>query len=194
MIKLKIGLYFGSFNPIHNGHLAIANYMLEFTDLEQIWFIVSPQNPLKKKKSLLADYHRYELVNLAIGDSVDYKASNVEFNLPQPSRTIDTLAYLFDKYPDKQFTLLMGADNLLNFKKWKNYQEILNHYQIYVYPRPEVQQTDFDNHPSVKRIEAPLMEISSSFIRQAIKDKKDIRFFLPETVWNYIKEMHFYEK
>ena len=191
---MKIGLYFGSFNPIHNGHLAIANYMLEFTDLEQIWFIVSPQNPLKKKKSLLADYHRYELVNLAIGDSVNYKASNVEFSLPQPSRTIDTLAYLFDKYPDKQFTLMMGADNLLNFKKWKNYQEILNHYQIYVYPRPEVQQTDFDNHPSVKRIEAPLMEISSSFIRQAIKDKKDIRFFLPETVWNYIKEMHFYEK
>jgi len=191
---LKIGLYFGSFNPIHNGHLAIANYMLEFTDLDKIWFIVSPQNPLKKKESLLADYHRFELVNLAIGDSYNYKASNVEFSLPQPSRTIDTLAFLFDKYPDKQFVLIMGADNLVSFKKWKNYQEILKNYEIYVYPRPEILETEFDNHPQVKRIEAPLMEISSSFIRQSIKDKRDIRFFVPLKVWEYIKEMHFYEK
>ncbi len=191
---MKTGLYFGSFNPIHNGHLAIANYMLEFTDLEQIWFIVSPQNPFKNKKSLLADYHRLELVNLALGDSSSYKASNVEFNLPQPSRTIDTLAYLYDKYPDKQFVLIMGADNLAGFEKWKNYREILKHYQIYVYPRPDVPAAVLANHPSVKMINAPLMEISSSFIRKSIKEKKDVRFFLHEKVWNYIREMHFYEK
>jgi len=190
---LKTGLYFGSFNPIHNGHLAIANYMREFTDLEQIWFVVSPQNPFKKKKSLLADYHRYELVNLAVGDSSHYKASNVEFHLPQPSRTIDTLAYLYDKYPDNQFVLIMGSDNLVNFNKWKNYEEILKHYQIYVYPRPEIPVTEFDNHPSVKMIDAPLMEISSSFIRQAIKDKKDVRFFMPTPAFEYLDEMNFYK-
>jgi nicotinate-nucleotide adenylyltransferase len=191
---LKIGLYFGSFNPIHIGHLAIANYMREFAGLQQVWFIVSPQNPFKKKNTLLADFHRLELVNIAIGDSSNYKASNIEFGLPKPSRTIDTLAYLYDKYPQYEFSLIMGADNLVSFNKWKNYQAILDNYKILVYPRPNVAQSPFDNHPSVVWVNAPLIEVSSSFIRQSIKEKRDLEFFLPKAVWDYIKEMHFYEK
>jgi nicotinate-nucleotide adenylyltransferase len=191
---VKIGLYFGSFNPVHIGHLAIANYIREYSDLEQIWFVVSPQNPFKNKKSLLADFHRLEMMNIAIGDSTDYKASNIEFNLPKPTRTIDTLAYLYDKYPNHTFTLIMGSDNLVSFDKWKNYEEILKNYKIYVYPRPDVPETNFDNHPSILKINAPLIEISSSFIRESIKNKKSMEFFLPAKVWEYIREMHFYEK
>jgi nicotinate-nucleotide adenylyltransferase len=191
---LKIGLYFGSFNPVHLGHLAIANYIQEFTSLQQIWFVVSPQNPFKKKKSLLADFHRLEMINIAIGDSPNYKASNIEFKLPQPSRTIDTLAYLFDKYPDHEFSIIMGADNLVGFDKWKNYQEILKNYKIFVYPRPKVPETKFDKHPSVIWVDAPLIEISSSFIRESILAKKNMEFYVPKGVWDYIKEMHFFEK
>jgi len=191
---LKIGLYFGSFNPVHIGHLAIANYIREFTDLQQVWFVVSPQNPFKKKISLLADFHRLEMINIAIGDSPYFKASNIEFKLPQPSRTIDTLAYLFDKYPEHEFSLIMGADNLVKFDKWKNYQAILKDYKIYVYPRPNIPETRFDKHPSVIWVNAPLIEISSSFIRTSILEKKEVEFFVPRKVWEYIKEMHFYEK
>jgi nicotinate-nucleotide adenylyltransferase len=191
---LKIGLYFGSFNPIHIGHLAIANYIHEFTDLQQIWFVVSPQNPFKKKKSLLTDFQRLEMINIAIGDSQYYKASNIEFKLPQPSRTIDTLAYLFDKYPDHKFSIILGADNLTKFDKWKNYQEILKNYKIYVYPRPNIPESQFDKHPSVIWVDAPLIEISSSFIRESIQAKKNMEFYLPKGVWEYIEEMHFYEK
>lgn len=191
---MKIGLYFGSFNPIHIGHLAIANYVREFTDLQQIWFVVSPQNPFKKKKSLLADFHRLEMINIAIGDSSYYKASSIEFNLPKPSRTIDTLAYLFDKYPMHEFSLIMGSDNLVSFNKWKNYEEILKNYKIIVYPRPDAGESEFDHHPSIQKINAPLIEISSSFIREGILSKKNMEFFLPAGVWHYIKEMHFYEK
>jgi nicotinate-nucleotide adenylyltransferase len=191
---LKIGLYFGSFNPVHVGHLAIANYIHEFTDLQQIWFVVSPQNPLKKKKNLLADFHRLEMINLAIGDSTVYKASNIEFSLPKPSRTIDTLAYLYDKYPNHEFSLIMGADNLITFHKWKNYQAILKNYKLFVYPRHDTGESQFDKHPSVVWIQAPLIEISSSFIRESILDKKSMEFFVPKGVWEYIREMHFYEK
>ncbi len=191
---MKTGLFFGSCNPVHIGHLAIANYILEFTDLQQIWFVLSPQNPFKKKKSLLADHHRLEMINIALGDSLNYKASNIEFGLPKPSRTVDTLAYLYDKYPNKEFALIMGADNLIGFDKWKNYKEILKNYKIYVYPRPGIVETKFDNHPSIILINAPLIEISSSFIRESIVDKKNVEFFLPSGVWEYIKEMHFYEK
>lgn len=191
---MKIGLYFGSFNPVHIGHLAIANYIREFSDLGQIWFVISPHNPLKEKKSLLADFHRLEMVNIALGDSVFYKASNIEFSLPKPTRTIDTLAYLFDKYPNHEFSMIMGSDNLVNLHKWKNYEEILKNYKIYIYPRPNVPACQFDNHPSVIKINAPLIEISSSFIRESIKNKKNMEFFLPSRVWEYIKEMHFYEK
>ncbi len=191
-MKAKVGLYFGSFNPIHNGHLAIANYMLEYSNLQQIWFVVSPQNPFKSKKSLLPDYQRLELVNLALGDTDFYKASNVEFSLPKPSRTVDTLAYLYDKFPDKEFALIMGTDNLVSFHKWKNPEVILKNHDIYVYPRPNTPETQYDNHPKIKVVNAPLMEISSSFIRNAIKEKRDVRFFVPQKVWEYIEEMNFY--
>ncbi len=190
---MKIGLYFGSFNPIHNGHLAIANYMLEFTELKQIWFVVSPQNPFKQNQVLLPDYQRLELINLAIGDSINYKASNIEFNLPKPSYTIDTLTYLYDKYQDKKFALIMGSDNLLNFYKWKNFNEILRHYYIYVYPRPGNKNIELMKHQKIKLVDAPLMEISSSFIRKSIKNNKNVQFFMPQKTYNYINEMHFYK-
>lgn len=190
----KTGLYFGSFNPIHIGHLAIANYILEFSDLSEIWFVVSPQNPLKQKSSLLPDFQRLHMVNIAIEDFQKFKSCDIEFRLPQPSYTIHTLTYLCEKYPKKDFSLIMGADNLEHFAKWKNYNEIINQYKLYVYPRPGSNGGSFRDHAHVNWIDAPLMEISSSFIRNAIKDKKDVRFFLPEKVFEYITEMHFYEK
>ncbi len=190
----KTGLYFGSFNPVHIGHLAIANYILEFTDLDEIWFVVSPQNPLKDKTSLLPDFQRLQMVNLAIGDFQKFKSSDIEFRLPQPSYTIHTLTYLSEKYPSRKFCLIMGADNLDNFAKWKNYKEIIGNYQLYVYPRPDSDGGSFREHANVNWVDAPLMEISSSFIRNAIKEKKDVRYFLPEKVYEYITEMHFYEK
>ena len=189
----KIGLFFGSFNPIHIGHLAIANYIVEYSDLQQIWFIVSPQNPFKEKKSLLADNHRYYMVNLAVEDDYRFKASNIEFDLPQPSYTINTLTYLKEKYPDREFSLIMGADNLKHFHKWKNYEYISKNYKMYVYPRPGYDISDTD-YPNVVRVDAPVMQISASFIRQAIKEGKDIRYFLHPKVWNFIDEMNFYKK
>lgn len=190
----KIGLFFGSFNPIHIGHMAIANYMAEFTDLTEIWFVVSPHNPLKNKSSLLANNHRINLVREAIADYPKFKASDIEFSLPQPSYTIHTLVYLREKYPDKQFVLIIGSDNLGTFHKWKNYEEILNHYELYVYPRPGFDGGELKNHPKVKFVPAPQMDISATFIRNAIKEKKDIRFMLPEAVYKYVSEMHFYKK
>lgn len=193
--KMKhTGLFFGSFNPVHNGHLIIANYMLEFTDLDRIIFVVSPQNPFKKQAELLEDYHRLALLNEALGETDRYIASDIEFKMPKPSYTVDTLTYLKEKYPDISFSLIMGADNLLGLRKWKNSKQIIENHKIYVYPRPE---SDCSNNDYVKNIEivhAPLMEISSSFIRKAVKEKKDLRFFMPERAWKYMKEMHFYEK
>jgi nicotinate-nucleotide adenylyltransferase len=191
---MKIGLYFGSFNPVHIGHLIIAGYMVEFTDIEQIWFVVSPQNPLKKKQSLLDDYQRLEILNRAIKDSDKFRVSNIEFNLPKPSYTIDTLAYLFDKYPNYSFILIMGSDNLQSLDKWKNYEQILHYYKIYVYPRPGFDGGKFKNHPSVTFVPAPVMEISSSFIRESIKEGKDLRFFIPEQAYQYVREMNFFKK
>jgi nicotinate-nucleotide adenylyltransferase len=191
---MKIGLFFGSFNPVHVGHMVIANYMLEFTGLDKIWFVISPHNPHKQKSTLLNQRQRWEMVNLAIGDNSKMKASDIEFGLSQPSYTINTLAYLEEKYPGKEFVLIMGADNLQSFPKWKNYEEILNRFGIYVYPRPGSTGGELINHPKVKLVDTPLMEISSTMIRQAIKEKKDVRYFLPEAVWNYIKEMHIFEK
>jgi len=191
----KIGLYFGSFNPIHIGHLAIANYMLEFTNLDQIWFVVSPHNPLKKKRTLLADHHRLEMVNIAVENQPNYKASNIEFKLTQPSYTINTLAYLQEKHPEYNFVLIMGSDSLETLPQWKNYEQILSLFNIYVYPRPGFNsQFHLASHESVKIVNAPLMEISSSFIRKAIKDGKNVQFFLPEKVYQYINEMNFYKK
>jgi nicotinate-nucleotide adenylyltransferase len=191
---LKIGLFFGSFNPIHIGHLVLANFMLEFTGLERIWFVISPHNPLKEKKTLLKDNHRLQMVRLAIGEHTKMKASNIEFDLPQPSYTVNTLAHLTDKFPEHEFALIMGSDNLGSFHKWKNYEYILQHHQIYVYPRPGMDGGILKAHSSIHFTEAPMLEISSSFLRDAIKKKKDVRFYFPEGVWTYLKEMHFYEK
>ena len=189
---MKIGLFFGSFNPVHCGHMVIAGYMSEFTDLHQVWFVVSPHNPLKVKSSLLQDYHRMTLVKIAIADNRKLKASDIEFKLPRPSYTIHTLSYLFEKFPDKQFVLILGSDNLESFTKWKNYEQILEQVELYVYPRKDSTGGDLINHPKVKIIPAPLMEISSSFIRQSLKDKKDVRYMMPEKVWEYVDEMNFY--
>ena len=197
---MEIGLYFGSFNPIHVGHLAIANYMVEFTGIDQIWFVVSPHNPLKEKSTLLADHHRLEMVRLAIGDDGRFRASDIEFKLPRPSYTIDTLAYLEDRYPDKSFSLIMGSDNLITIKKWKNYLEVIQNYQLYVYPRPGYLSTPSQLKElsrlarKIHLTEAPMMEISSAFIRKSIREKKDMNHLLSPRVYEYIKEMHFYEK
>ncbi len=191
---MKIGLYFGSFNPIHTGHLVIASYMAEFTDLEQVWLVVSPHNPLKAKHSLLQDYHRFTLVKTGIGSNRKLKASDVEFKLSKPSYTINTLVHLGEQFPQHQFALILGSDTLETFHKWKNYEQILEGYKLYVYPRPGSNGGELMNHPQVKKVDAPLMEISASFIRESIKNKKDVRYMLPESVWNYIEEMHFYEK
>ncbi len=191
---MKVGLFFGSFNPIHTGHMVLANYMLEYTDLDKIWFVISPHNPLKQKSSLLHERHRLQMVSLAIGDNINMKGSDIEFKLTQPSYTVNTLAHLKEKYPSMDFVLLMGTDNLENFHKWKNYEEILKQYAIYVYPRPGSTGGDLRDHDKVKLVNAPLIEISSTDIRLAIKEKKDVRYYVPEATWEYLKEMHFYEK
>jgi nicotinate-nucleotide adenylyltransferase len=191
---MKIGLYFGSFNPVHNGHLVIASYMAEFTDLDQVWMVVSPHNPLKPKHSLLQDYHRLTLVKTGIGDNRKLKASDIEFKLPKPSFTINTLLHLKEKYPEHTFVLIMGQDNLATFHKWKNHEQLLEQCALYVYPRVNATSSTLDNHPNVKMINAPIVELSSSFIREAIKNKKDVRYMMPESVWNYIEEMQFYRK
>lgn len=191
---MKIGLYFGSFNPVHNGHMVIAQYMTEFSDLDQVWLVVSPHNPLKPAGTLLQDYHRYHLVELAIGSYRRLKASKIEFELSRPSYTVVTLAYLQDKYPTHAFSLIMGADNLEGLRKWKNFELLLENHDIYVYPRPLHDGGEFKSHPRVKWVDAPLMEISSSFIRKAIRDGKDVSFMMPERVAHYIDEMNFYRK
>ncbi len=191
--KTKTGLFFGSFNPIHNGHLMIAGYMVEFTDIAQAWFVVSPHNPLKEKSTLLADHHRLAMANIAVEDDPRFRASNIEFHLPQPSYTIDTLTRLSEKYPEKEFVLIAGSDNLPSFHKWKNYEALLDQYHLYIYPRPDTPPSPFDNHPHVHFTQAPLVEISSSFIRRSISEGKNMSHFLPDKVWKYIQEMHFYK-
>jgi nicotinate-nucleotide adenylyltransferase len=192
---MKIGLYFGTFNPIHVGHLTIANHMAEYSDLDQVWFVVTPHSPFKKKSSLLDNHHRYQMVDRAVEDYPNLRASDIEFNLPQPNYTINTLVYLEEKYPDYEFALIMGEDNLKSFHKWKNYEGILERHHIYVYPRISEGQreTHFDNHPKIHKVEAPIMELSSTFIRNAIKEGKNIRPMLPEHVWSYLDEMNFYK-
>lgn len=191
---MKIGLFFGSFNPVHVGHMVIANYMLAYTDIERLWFVVSPHNPLKPKATLLADHHRLEMVRLAIDDNFRMKASNIEFKLPQPSYTINTLVHLEEKHPEHQYALIMGSDNLETLHRWKNYEQLLKNYEIYTYPRPGHDGGPLKAHPHVRITEAPIMEISSSFIREAIRTKKDVRYYMPPAAWTYAKEMHFYEK
>lgn len=188
----RIGLFFGSFNPVHVGHLIIANYMVTFTDLHEVWFVVSPQNPFKKKESLGNMYDRLEMVNLAIEHAENLRSSTIEFNLPQPSYTVDTLVHLHERHPDKEFVLIMGSDNLQSFHKWKNDELILRDYQIYVYPRPGHQGYPLENHPSVTMTDTPLMELSATFIRQAVKDGKSIRYFVPDPVLEFIDSKGLY--
>ncbi|KAA3623531.1 MAG: nicotinate-nucleotide adenylyltransferase [Flavobacterium sp.] len=190
----KIGLYFGTFNPIHVGHLTIANYMVEFSDLDEVWLVVTPHNPHKKKNSLLDDIHRLAMVRIAVEDYPKLKASTIEFDLPQPNYTVNTLAHLEEKYPEYDFCLIMGEDNLKSFHKWKNYEVILERYAIYVYPRISEGKVEsrFKDHPAITLVEAPIMELSSTFIRNAVKKNKNIRPMLPEAVWKYLDEMNFY--
>jgi nicotinate-nucleotide adenylyltransferase len=192
---MKIGLYFGSFNPIHIGHLVIANHLAENSDLDQIWFVVTPHNPFKNKSSLLDDHQRLEMVYRATKDYTKLKPSDIEFNLPQPNYTVNTLAYLQEKYPDNEFALIMGEDNLKSFHKWKNFELILKNHHIYVYPRISASnaETQFDGHKKIHLIDAPIMELSSTFIRKSIKAGKNVKPMLPEFVWEYLDEMNFYK-
>ncbi|RLD65820.1 MAG: nicotinic acid mononucleotide adenylyltransferase [Bacteroidetes bacterium] len=189
----KTGLFFGSFNPIHNGHLILANFMNEFTDLDEVWFVVSPHNPHKAKSSLLAEYHRLALVRIAVENHPTLSVTDIEFKMQQPSYTIDTLTWLSEKYSERKFSVICGTDVFQGFKKWKNYQQILSQHSMYVYPRPGFGLGDFKNHPAIHLFKAPLMEISASFIRKGIKQKKDMSFWMPQNVYQYISEMHFYE-
>ena len=202
---MKVGLYFGTFNPIHVGHLIIANHMVDYTSMDQVWLVVTPENPLKNKATLLADYHRLAIVRVAIEDNDRLIPSDIEFALPKPSYTSETLAYLQEKHPDYQFSLIMGEDNLRTFHKWKNYKEIIRSHPIFVYPRALTEQelnsenqktidNGLDKHPGVTFCDAPIMKISSSFIRKAIKEKKEVQYLLTDPVNKYISEMHFYEK
>lgn len=191
---MKIGLLFGSFNPVHVGHLIIANYMANYTALDKVWLVVSPQNPLKKYGDLINTYDRLEMCKLATDNSTNIEVSDVELKLPQPSYTIDTLAHLKEKYPQHEFALIMGSDNLVSLPKWKNYKLILRDYQIYVYPRPGYENTDLATHPSVTITMTPLMELSATFIRKSLSEKKNVQYFVPDPVLNFIESKNLYGK
>lgn len=189
---MKIGLFFGSFNPIHTGHLIIANYMANYTDLDQVWLVVSPHNPHKQKSDLISSYDRLEMVRLATENAQNIRVSDVEFQLPQPSYTVDTLAHLNQRYPEHEFSLIMGSDNLVSLPKWKNYEVLLRDYRIFVYPRPGTSETELSKHPSVVLTDTPLMEISATFIRKAIQEKKNVKYFVPDAVWQFIDSKNLY--
>ncbi|SHN34626.1 nicotinate (nicotinamide) nucleotide adenylyltransferase [Mucilaginibacter sp. OK098] len=191
---MKIGLLFGSFNPVHVGHLIIANYMANYTVLDKVWLVVSPQNPLKKYGDLINTYDRLEMCKLATDNSKNIQVSDVELKLPQPSYTIDTLVHLKEKYPQHEFALIMGSDNLVSLPKWKNYKLILRDYQIYVYPRPGYENSDLAAHPSVTITMTPLMELSATFIRQSLKEKKNVQYFVPDVVLDFIESKNLYGK
>ncbi len=191
---MKTGLFFGSFNPVHIGHMALANYFVEYTDIELLWFVISPHNPLKKKESLINGQIRMDMVELAINGDNRFQCCDVEFHMPKPSYTIDSLTYLTEKYPRYKFILLMGSDGLRTFHKWKNSDQIIRHFPRYVYPRKNEASMDYSQHQNIVLIEdAPQIEISSSFIRKSIADKKDIRYFLPEKVSGYIDKYGLYK-
>lgn len=190
--RQKIGLFFGSFNPIHMGHMIIANLMAETTDLKKVWFIVSPQNPFKPNKGMLHEFDRYDMVRAAIHDNYKLQVSDIEFHLPKPSYTIHTLVTLTEKNPDKDFKIIMGEDNLSNFTKWKNYSQILDNYGLYVYPRPGAQLSELRMHPNVTLVEAPLLDISATFIRNCIRKKQSVRYLVPDAVEETIRAKGFY--
>jgi nicotinate-nucleotide adenylyltransferase len=188
---MKIGLYFGSFNPVHVGHLLIATHIANTTPLDQVWFVVSPQNPFKASSSLLNEYHRLHLVNIAIEGEQKLKTSTVEFKLPKPSYTVDTLAYLTEKYPDHEFAIIMGSDGFQNLDKWKNYETLVKNYSFYIYRRPGFEVTEtFGAAATI--LDAPLLEISSTHIRKLIKEKKSIRFLVPDVVKEEIEKNAYY--
>ena len=189
----RTALFFGSFNPIHVGHLIIANTMVQEENIDEVWLVVSPQNPLKERSTLLADHHRLQMVQRAVEDNYRLRACDIEMHLPIPSYTVVTLAALGEKYPDREFCLIMGSDNLEDFHRWRNYQYILENYRIYVYPRPGSERCPLRDHPNVTMVDVPMMDISSSFIRQQIKAGHDVRYLLTEPVYKYLTEMHFYE-
>ncbi len=193
---MKVGLYFGTFNPIHVGHLIIANHIVENSDLDQVWMVVTPHNPLKKKSGLLADYHRLHMVYLATEKYDKIIPSDIEFKLPQPNYTVNTLAHLQEKFPQHEFSLIMGEDNLKSLKKWKNFELILNDYHLYVYPRISTDEVpeEFLNHKNIHKVNAPIIELSSTFIRNSIKDQKNIQPMLDVNVWEYIYHNLFYKK
>ncbi|WP_299530338.1 nicotinate (nicotinamide) nucleotide adenylyltransferase [Ulvibacterium sp.] len=191
----QIGLYFGTFNPIHIGHLVIANHMVEFSDLDEVWFVITPRSPFKTKQTLLDNHHRYQMVFEAVKEYPSLKPSKIEFDLPQPNYTIDTLVRLDEKYDrDHVFSLLMGEDNLKGFHKWKNYEVILENHALYIYPRISkgTVENKLREHPKIHHIDAPVMEISSTFIRKNHRAGKNVRPLLPEAVWEYMDEMNFY--
>lgn len=192
---MKVGLFFGTFNPIHIGHLIIANYMVEFSDLEEVWFVITPQSPFKQKASMLSNHHRLAIANIAVENYPKLKTSDIEFNLPQPNYTINTLVHFEEKFPNHQFCLIMGEDNLKGFHKWKNYETILQNYELYVYPRISDGKTEheFSSHSKIHKVNAPVVQISSTFIRKAIQERRNISTMLPENVWKYIDEMNFYK-
>lgn len=191
---MKIGLFFGSFNPVHVGHLIIANYMATQTDLNKVWLVVSPQNPLKPKKTLARDYDRLHLVQLGIGDNGLLEASNVEFSLPKPSYTVDTLAFLKEKHPEKEFALIMGGDNIATLHLWKNYEAILANYDIYVYKRPGIDLGELASHPRVRICEAPMLDISATYIRECIRTGKSVRYLVPDAVYEYLQGSNMYNQ
>lgn len=189
---MQTGLFFGSFNPIHNGHLAIAEYIIENSSLRELWFVVSPHNPLKPRLSLLDDHHRLEMVHRAIGRDERFRVSDIEFRMPKPSYTVDTLTLLSEKYPDREFIMILGADNLASFSRWKNCEVLVEKYKRMVYPRHGVPEEEYSKHRNITVINAPRIEISSSFIREQIGAGKKVKYFLPQAVWEYIDEMGFY--
>ncbi len=190
---MHIGLYFGSFNPIHIGHLIVANHVIEYTDINKVWFVVSPHNPLKDSHSLLNEYDRLHLVNLAIEGNTKFRGSNVEFSLPKPSYTINTLTYLIEKFPLEKFTVVMGADSFQNIHRWKNYEQLVDSFSFVVYKRPgfEIKETYGAN---IIILDPPLLQISSTYIRKQIKEKKSIKYLMPEAVENYIITNKYYTK
>ena len=192
----KIGLFFGSFNPIHIGHLILANYILENSDMEELWFVVSPQNPFKDKKTLLKDHNRLEMVNIAIKNYPKMRASDIEFSLPKPSYTIDTLTYMHEKYPHHSFSLIMGEDNLKGLRKWKNSDLLINNHQIIVYPRVEKSTENAEEiiqHHNIHLIKAPIVELSATEIRTMLKEGKNTRPMLPPEVFDYLDGSNFYK-
>ena len=189
----KVGLFFGSFNPIHVGHLIIGNTMVETADLKRVWYVVSPQNPFKPSKGLLHEFDRYDMVRAATSDNFKFDVTDVEFHLPKPSYTIHTLVHLKEKHPDKEFVVIIGEDNLENFTRWRNHTQIIEQFGLYVYPRPNAQPSDLKSHPQVKFVDAPLLDISATFIRTCIKKKQSVRYLVPDVVEEMIRVKGFYQ-